>query len=179
MVCSETRYDPPTVTPFAHFVWFAASLIILSSKGVERSQGLSDRCRNELVWHSILISDLAMQAAVDVDKLWAALQQSALGSPKIRSSQGSHGQPTSLTHTSTVEPIGAPLSNLRQPALRIETAQQKLQSADSSEKLASLKAIKVVNCIGNGSCNQKRPMSSSPAPCRPILTSSKKSTIRI
>lgn len=89
-----------------------------------------------------------MQAGVDVDKLWAALQQTALGFPKASQPKDPHNQLTRPKRTVHRESAGDPLSKLQQPALRIETAQQKLQSTNGAEKLASLKAIKVVKCIG-------------------------------
>ena len=85
-----------------------------------------------------------MPAEVDVDSLWAALQQGSVGTPRVTkpgignlsifssSKQPRHSQ-SAKTEQSSVE----------LPALKLETTQQKLQAADCSEKLAALKALKV------------------------------------
>lgn len=83
-----------------------------------------------------------MPADVDVDSLWAALQQDSLRPPRVGNlGTGSiFPSPKQQRHSQSAK---TEQSSVELPALKLETTQQRLQAADSSEKLAVLKALKV------------------------------------
>ncbi|KAK9849260.1 hypothetical protein WJX84_009211 [Apatococcus fuscideae] len=84
----------------------------------------------------------------DVDSIWAALQQGAQGSSAGgRPGKGQHRILRSSKQQAQSQPVENQQSNLQLPALRLEAALQKLQSKETSEKLAALQALKASSNI--------------------------------